>query len=350
MLFACIVHLQNRTAGFNARIRKIRNLITNSEDTVRKEKLQNLIASVETIVNDNSVISTSEFNSKQIEEESIKEEFLNNHPELIESLFKLEDHKLLQGCLAVFNLDDHFNDSSNVFLNLFVSQCSYDLISRALLTFGDYSQKYGWRRRFGNHNDSVWRELFTPSNRRGDFVNTKNVLQKLIDKKVNDPDLSLENLIDQYLRDVESQTPKSFEWRYYYIKYDGFRMNEDGYYYWPIPGQTYKCTMMRRSTLGGYNWSPFLFELKEQDDTHLSLDTYGAPLLITKDYETLQLINVNSGFKIEAEDNSKILKGIREKGLINDEDIIEVDQNLQGFDEEDRVKIGEKLITEILNL
>ena len=351
MLYACLIYLQNKTSDFNTKIRKIRNLITNSEDTVRKEKMTNLLTSVESIVMENTVSPTSEFNNRQIDEENNKEEFLQLHPELKESIFRLEDHHLLQGCLAIFDFDDQFVNSSNAFIDLFNPKFSYDTISRAMLTFGDYSQKYGWRRRLGNHNDSVWRELFTPSNRRDNFANTKNVLQNLISKIVTDPDILLGDIIDHYLAGKESESDKLLDWSYYYIKYSSFRKNEDGFYYWPIPGQQYNCIMMRRSTLGGFNWSPFLYELNERFKVQVSLETYGNPLLIIKDNSTLKMTHVNTGYKIETDDDSiNIFTKIQQKGLINSAGVFEISQNLEGLDKEDRVEIGKKLISEILNL
>ena len=52
LLYACILHRLNKTADFSIRIRQLRNLLSNSEDTLRAEYLPSLISSVESIIQD----------------------------------------------------------------------------------------------------------------------------------------------------------------------------------------------------------------------------------------------------------------------------------------------------------
>jgi hypothetical protein len=84
----------------------------------------------------------------------------------------LEDHYLLQGCIAIIGLADieKFKQRAEKFLGLFDrKQISYSEISKALLTIGDYSQLASWRFLLGNNNDSTWRQLFTISKMRKHF-------------------------------------------------------------------------------------------------------------------------------------------------------------------------------------
>ena len=63
---------------------------------------------------------------------------------------------------------------------LLFNQCDKDVISRALLTIGDYSQNLGWRTQLGvKTKETVWADLFHPTKQRnvgGKFQNTSNIL------------------------------------------------------------------------------------------------------------------------------------------------------------------------------
>ena len=263
LLYACIEHLVGNTSDFNMRIRGLRNLINNSEDTVRKENMTSLITTVSGLIQNNSIEDETKFNKKQVEEEVSKQEFIHNNNSHKESIYKLEDHHLLRGCLAAFELNDTIADYAEIFESIFKSGCDYDLISRALLSFGDYTQRYDWhwRKRFGNNNDAVWRELLTPSQRRDNFQSTKDGLYKLMTHLLQNPEMNLEKIIDSYLSDFQEQNDKPKDWRYYFIKYPEFRKNDDGFYYWKDIERQYECIMMRRSIFNGWHWSPFLYTL-----------------------------------------------------------------------------------------
>lgn len=353
LLFACLEHLIKKTEHFNTQVRKVRNLISNSEDTVRKDNMTSLLGTVSEIIVDNQINTNSKFNSTQTKEEQEKELFIGSHPELKEAIYKLEDHFLLQGCIAIFNLTEDLNDYQNSFCQIFNDNCDYEVISSALLTFGDYSQQYSWRRRFGNRNKAVWRELFTPSQRRLDFQATKNVLHKLLFHIITNPDSTLQEIIDNYLDSFEKQLDKSKAGEYYYIKYKEFRKNEDGYYFWnDRKNKPYECIMMRRSTLGGFNWSPFLFTLKSKLDFPLDLNNSGGELGLTINNATIKIANHNNAYKIFAnEDNeSKILLSKIQR-LINlsSDYTIEIAQNEDGIDIDDRIKVGITIIDSIIS-
>ena len=354
MLYAYIEHLNNETDDFNTRIRKVRNLISNSEDTVRKENMQSLLDTVSEIILNNHISDESKFSKRQIDEEVTKQLFIESNGPLKKTLYKLEDHHLLQGCLAIFDLDNSLVNYSIKFAEIFKAKCDYDDISCALLSFGDYSQKYSWRWRYGNNNDSVWRELLTPSQRREGFKNTKNVLYKLLNELIHYKDQDMKEIISAYLNLYEVEKDKPKEWKYYLVKYPEFRKNEDGFYYWKDKAKPYESIMMRRSTMGGFNWSPFLYILKEKIGDQLLLENYGAPLLITKSNATLKFTNHNNGYKIEVyrdDDggNEIVLKIINHK-IVNAEGILEITQNEVGLDMEDRIDKGIELITAILKL
>ena len=110
--------------------------------------------------------------------------------------------------------------------------------------------------------------------------------------------------------------------------------------------------MLRKTILGGFHWSPFLIELFDRINCDRSLDSYGAPLVISKGNASLRIKNYNTGFKLEANDEEGKfwLEVIRQAELVNQNDIIRILQNEEGLDLEDRIEKGVKVISKILTL
>lgn len=346
LLYACIIHLQRNTPDFNSRIRKLRNLINNSEDTVRKENMYYLLISVFEVICSNKLDVETKFNKTQAKEEEDKASFIKQNFHLLHTICQLEDHHLLRGCIAIFMLMPDLEDYAAQFNDIFYVGCNYELISCAMLTFGDYSQKTGWSRSLGNKNDSTWRELFVPSQRRGDFDNTQSVLYNLIGSLHANSTSTLETIINSYLDMYEADKAKEKDWKYYFIKYPEFRKHEDGYYYWPDASKQFECIMMRRKTLGGFHWDPFLVSILRAVGNMVSLENYGAPLIYVKGNATLRMLNKNDGFKLEAvdADGQNLLNNALNSGLISTEFICSVNQSAAGLDEENRIEKGVQLI------
>lgn len=352
LLYAFIVHNINKSVDLSSRLRTIRNLIANSDDTVRKENMPSLLKTVSEIILNNNIDEDAKFSKKQIEEEITKQSFLEHNYSLKETIYKLEDHRLLQGCLAMFKLDSDFPTYSEAFLHIFNANCNYEMISMALLNFGDYSQKHNnCFKRFGNDSNPVWRELFTPSQRRGSFENTKDILYDFLTYTTQNSQSSLQNIVSNYLLSFNTQLDKPKDLIYYIVKYKEFKKNEDGFYWWKDLNNQYECLMMRKSTFGGFHWSPFLVALKSKLGNQVSLENYGAPLLLTKDNATLKITNISRGYKIEAYDDTEseeLFSTIQKQNIINSECIFEIAQNDSGIDIEDRIEKGYDFINEII--
>lgn len=105
------------------------------------------------------------------------------------------------------------------------------LVSKALLTYGDYSQTYNDKRYrlIASHNYRTWQEMLHPSQHRKEFEKTKDIIAQLL-AELNG-DISIENLkncIQSFLNN--ESTPK--DWRYYFIKYGSILWYaENGLYY-----------------------------------------------------------------------------------------------------------------------
>lgn len=352
LLYACIVHLQKKTTGFKYRLRKLRNLINNSEDTVRKENMPSLINSVYEFISNYTLEQDAKFNKTQVIEEERKSIFIQNNFKMLNIVNKLEDNHLLRGCIGIFKLDTDLSKYAIQFNKVFHKGTNYDSISRALFTFGDYSQKINKTSFIGNKFDPTWRDLFTPSQRRGDFKKTQKVLYELLDELYKNPSYSIETIINSYLELFEMDSLKEKDWNYYFIKYPAFRKHQEGYYLFK-DSQKYDCIMIRRKTLGGFHWNPFLRTIMELSNDSLNLEgQYGQPLVYVKDDYSLKITTDNKSYKFESYDinNMTLLNDARDAGIISSDFTYKIKQSPEGYDIEDRIQKGLELIDSLNNL
>ncbi|SHJ88804.1 DUF262 domain-containing protein [Epilithonimonas mollis] len=349
LLFAYLIHLINDTEDFSARLRMLRNLVANSEDTVRFDNLSLLLSDTELLITTGNINQESKFNTRQIIEEKLKQQIIENHFENRDEIYKTEDHKLLRGSLALFDFDNNFNQYTTNFRNLFSDVVDYKLMSYALLATIDYTQLYNWRWRLGTRNDSSWRELFTPSNSRKFFEKTQKSVYSLIENLLADNSKSIESIVNDYKVNFQNNPDYPKDWIYYYINYDMFEINQDGFLYWPVSDEDLNYYVMKKTSLGGSHWSPFLYALSSKYNTKVSLGIYGDSLVLTKKNISVKLRANNQGFYIE----EKVTKKTHEylEKLINDGKLTEnyeilINRNVDGLDIEDRVVVGGNFIEE----
>ena len=352
MLYGCIVHLLQATVQFKVRIRKLRNLIANSEDTMRKENLAALLNSVAELISTDHLSAETKFNTRQIAEENEKATLIKQHPKLAKQVSHLEDHPLLQGALAIFKLAPDLGEYAKQFERLFARDCNYDTISCALLTFADYSQAVGKTRRFGNKREYVWRELFSRSQRRGDYENTQKVLYKLLNALRANPNLTAEEVVNAYLAAFAQNPKKEKDWRYYFIKHSEFRSFMEGYYAWNDAAKPYECMMLNKKTMDGSHWDPFLLTMKNKLGSLVTLDKKASPLKYLKGEIELQISNLNGGFQLQAVGPAShaLLKKMSRSGVLTPEFFCKIKQSAAGLDEEDRIEKGIRLIESLKKL
>ena len=145
LLFAVVTYLQNRQSieesDFARRIRIVNNLVQNSEDEISDSehrtsgnRMPAILRQVEKIILTGIIDKTIDksLNTSQIDEEILKVEWLNDHPEYEESLYVLEDHELLQGQISVVGTEHP--EYIDRFASLF--NCNWDLIDCALMSIG----------------------------------------------------------------------------------------------------------------------------------------------------------------------------------------------------------------------
>lgn len=320
-----------------------RNLLENAPDKeIRNENLKNLYLAIDSLIAGERQPENLLFTKRQLAEESTKETLLATNSKHKEIIYKLEDHTLLRGTIGVFSIDDTIGELGKVFLKVFHSECNYLEISKAMLKFGFYPQNSGGYYRFGNRNNSVWREILTQSEYRTGFEKNKEVLRNYLDFKKSNPNISDVEIVNNYLSEVGSEKNIS----YYYLKYNSFvfwgNNQTEGFYWWQnFSAYPYECTMLFRTNFRGRSWSPFLLEISTQVN-ECSIEQYNSSLQFTKDNLILLINHTNKGFKFSCtvDDNysTTFLNQLIVNENLNQDGLLLIDQNDIGIDQEDRIE------------
>lgn len=264
---------------FKERIRIVNNLIMNSDDEMvdraTNSRLPAIMKQTKAIIEDGQINKDGDysngFNAYQIDEEISKQAWRLVHPQFINCLNKLENYELLYGQIFIVGLDNY--DLFDKFVELF-SSCDRDLISRALLTFGDYSQyERNNRHTFGTKKyDSSWAFLFH-KNRVFNADGTSRIITSLLRYITDISDSSLQSIVDDYLSRCENNC--CFDWKYYFIKYPEFRPDSYGKYFFKQNKQYDIIALTTRSNISEYSFQPFL---KAINPNNLDKTAYGSRL------------------------------------------------------------------------
>lgn len=347
-----LLHQENVTEDdFRRRIRIVNNLVKNSPNEIRSDNMNILLQQVNKIVL-NGEIETGGFQTTQTKEEIGKLTWTQAHPEMAETLFRLEDHKYLNGFVkAVAGERLEHIDWCDRFYSLF--ECDLNLVNAALLSTGDYFEKDAWRYQIGTPNprlaQGVWRSLFSPARLENGLCTVLQTLLSEHDVFTND---TLQGIIGCYLRSAQEMPV-----RYYLAKYPQMQKSRWGgdyrfgkYYWrqhWEKGRNTYHVLMMTTEvSLGGMNYDIFLktlFELSGGADKGLELGDYSYSqynsggldkLRMTK--QKLYLTLADNEYKIWNNDGKEM-------------DACLIKQNETGIDVEDRVEVGLLLIKKYLD-
>ena len=351
LLYSFILYLCNKDtltdADFRRRIRIVSNLAKNSPDTIRSENMKKLLAHVDKVILFGVVEKSTgraRFQTKQVEEEIKKLLFTNEHPEMAEKLFRLEDHPYLNGYISSIGLE-HVEWCER-FYNLF----SKDLhkVNRALLATNDYFVKDAWRFQIGTADKrlatSVWRDILGPVKLQDNFRQT---LQSLLSKDVKFSENFLDNIAWKYL-----QNSREMPVRYYLVKYSQMLPNRWGKYYWRKHWEKGRNSydvlmMMTEISISGYNYDIFLktlYEIAGGAKKGLELGNYSYSMYNNEGADKLYLRNQK--LYLTLLDNTYTM--YRDNGEIIDSQIIP--QNENGIDTEDRILIGLRMLNNYMGL
>lgn len=270
-LFAVIVHRISGSPDFPDRLRVLRNLAENSDNEIRASQMPQLLAGVFDWIFNGRLTKDGGFNQQQIEEELSKLDYFQLHPDAANCVQGLENHPLLRGRLAVFQLGEVWPEPRDfkrlaaafqAFLpeNLPPESPYLRTAGQALQAMGDYAQGSGrGRYLFVVNQLASWRDLLTAPKSRIGFDGTREVLRDLLDELAGlaaGPELeaALEGIVADFLRKCEDS--KEFCWRYYFVKYPAMRDGKSGYYVW---GGDYDLHMLDKFRINSYHRDPYIW-------------------------------------------------------------------------------------------
>lgn len=267
LLYAVLLHRLHKTSEFPRRLRVLRNLVEASSNELRFEKMPALLADVRKLILEGAIEGISTFNQAQVADERLKADMLARAPELERHLFHLEDHPVLRGCLAAFELDsDVFERRARTFHELFAEPSVLPLLTGALLAAGDYSRRLSQRfLQFGSGaNFAPWRDLLAGTGR-AHLAGTRKALGDLLDvvaERPGDVRSALKSFTDQWLD--AAVDADGLDWRWYFVKYPAMRDGRSGIYVGANGSLGYLVCMLDRSQMNSWYRDPYLSAIQRE--------------------------------------------------------------------------------------
>lgn len=356
LLYAFLIYLEHRIEDkenisdqdFRRRLRIVNNLVRNSSNSIRSDYMKELLQQVDKIILEGKVeqieVGKARFQSRQLEEEAYKLEWTARHSEKAEYLYKLEDHRFLNGFIGAVGLE-HVEWCDRLY-SLF--NCNLASVNRALLAIGDYFEEDGWRYQIGTANSqtctNVWRYMFSPIRKNDGF---KEVLLHLLEKHEEFTNEKLNTISKEYL-----QSAQEMPVRYYLVKYSYMIPNKYGKYYWrnrkTLGRESYKVIMMLTEFKFGFNLDIFLKTL------HKIAASPDNGLLPPSNYSFSEYNNGRKDRLVMTKQHLYLTLDDDVYSVCTDNDeVIEtrcIIQNQQGIDLEDRVLVGLQLLNKYMKL
>ncbi len=360
ILYAVLLHRIHGTEDFPRRIRMIRNLVAASQDQIRPEAMAKLITEIEVLVIHGDLSKVSTFNTPQIEDERLKQDFRTAHAVLEADVFRLEDNEILRGSLMSFALDaERFPKHVVTFEAMMSQPSSWKLFTGALLTQGDYSRpnrpNYPDRRRFGSPSiEGPWRLLLTGASR-ADLAETRDVLAAMLDD-ISTPDApaALGGMTQAWL-----DKQGAYDWRYYLVRYDWMREGTSGLYTCPDALMGFRLRMLYKSVLSSHHREPFIYAAwRESGIGDGALDPWflghmpeGCWLTLTKSRMKIRCVATGWEVRSGGDGANTVLDGVLSEHGVNGYGILTIPQReLDGlvYDTSDRVQTASALLQDLV--
>lgn len=368
LLYAVLLHRIKDTRDFPRRLRILRNLAEASvNNELRLDRMPDLIADVERIVVEGELDDVSGFNQAQVEDERLKAAFLAEHPSLEPASYKLEDHPLLRGSLAAFELNaEVFRGRADAFEEIMATPAQWPLLTAALLAVGNYARPRNARDlQFGSpENDRYWRYLLTDASH-AKLQNTRETLARLLDVVAGAGGSTVECL-SAIRRDwLEAREKEGwFDWQYYIVKYDVMRAGRSGIYASVNGAMGYSVCMLNVTQLNSNYRDPYLLAIVRQSHAQDAIEG-GADGPWFTGWETIPrwMRLKRSGVQMRCVDNGLALQGPVDDAQLDafrcacenhnvNADLVlvvpQVEREGARIDTQDRVDLARALLTDLI--
>jgi hypothetical protein len=323
-----------------------------------------LIEDVRRIVVDGTLDGVTAFNQGQVADEKQKAEFVAKNPRLDGCLYGLEDHPILHGCLAAFELDPAvFEARATAFHQLLGHPELWPALTGALLATGEYHRRMNSRAfLFGSgSNPAPWKELLTGAGR-SELASTRRVLGSVLDHVAqarNDPGAALASIRKNWLDATDPG--KGLGWRWYLVNYPVMRTGGSGIYVGSGGSLGYDVCMLNRRQMNSWYRDPFLLAIHQlsgvgtgvEDPWFTGYETEPRYLRLAKSGTGLRC--VDSGFAILPPLAAVHLTSLRNVcqahgvGADNQLRVPQADCDGARLDVQDRVKIGAALVLDLVD-
>ena len=235
LLYALLIHRIEGTEDPVRRLRQLRNVNEASQFEMRVQNMPTFINEVREFMRTGSLEALATFNQNQVIDEQAKRAFLAQHPELQATIEQLEDHAILRGTLASFDLEpEAIRTRAAAFEQAFAPE-QWPTLTGALLAVGPYQRddpKSDYHQFGSPTTESVWRTVLVD---RGDPVAlapARATLSALLDSVAASPDgveAHMQATMDEFL--AARIAACDLDWRYYLVRYPIMREGNSGIYY-----------------------------------------------------------------------------------------------------------------------
>lgn len=264
LLLAVLVHKINNTEDAPARLRSLRNANEASQFELRVQNMPKLVKEVDAFMRTGDLGELATFNQNQVADEALKRELVRIHPELDSAVKLLEDHTILRGTLAAFDLDSTLASRAPLFEAAFDSTL-WPILTGALLALGEYQRDYpnSDMHQFGSPStEGVWRSLLVDRGDRKSLERIRTVVGNLLDDLSagsDTADVALRSIAQGFIDDRASRCVH--DWRYYLVRYSWMREGNSGIYYGADGRLGYEMTMLRKTVQRSWYRDAYLYAI-----------------------------------------------------------------------------------------
>lgn len=219
-----------------------------------------VLRAVRRLIVERAIAGVSSFNQARVADEQLKLELSSKAPHLDRAPFHLEDHPLLRGSLAVFELDAAtFERRARAFHELFADATVLPALTGALLAAGDYSRRANHRfSKLGSgSNMTQWREEILTGARRAHPAGVRDALGRILDvvaDREGDVRSALETFTKAWLDEVDPAS--GLDWRWYFVRNPEMRAGRSGVYASATGSLGYRLCILDKKTMNSYYQDP----------------------------------------------------------------------------------------------